>query len=372
MARPTSAHDSLISILSGADTSLRGRALRTTAAIAEPFYAAMMIARNAAFASGILRSTQLPRPTISVGNITTGGTGKTPVVIWLAAKLRDAGQHPAVLMRGYRLKAAGFSDEQQVLQRALPAISIEANPNRVRGAAAVLSQRSDLTIFILDDGFQHRRVRREFDLVLINATAPFGFGHVLPRGLLREPLVGLGRASAFIITRASFAGENQLNMIRAELARRNPTAPIYHSDHIHTALWSPAKKLRDSIDALRNERLYSVCGIGDPSAFGTQVSTLTSQHVGHRTFADHHAYTSADVERIIADAQAVDATRIVTTEKDWVKLATIESANRAQPEFAVLELGIRFHNDDESRLLAQVQSTIAKTTGAKKGCTVEG
>jgi len=370
--------DSLLKILSGADTSLRGRTLRCATAVVEPFYAGMMIARNAAITRNILRSAHLLPPTISVGNITTGGTGKTPVVSWLAARLRDAGEHPAVLMRGYRSNAAGFSDEQAVLERGLnstnasPAIPIEANPNRVAGAVAVLKRHGDVNIFILDDGFQHRRVRREFDLVLINATAPFGFGHVLPRGLLREPLGGLRRASAFLITRASLATDDQLNAIRSELSRRNAAAPIYHADHVQTALWSPMNQTRLPLDAIRDEAIYSVCGIGDPAAFHTQVGRLTSRHVAQRTFADHHAYTPADVDRIIADAHAANASRIVTTEKDWVKLAAIDAAQRAQPPFTVAELGIRFHGDDEARLLAQIQSTIAKTTGAKKGCTVEG
>lgn len=201
---PSSSHDFAARILSGQDRSLSVRSLRSLMAITEPIYSTAMLARNAAYDRGILQTRKLPRPTVSVGNITTGGTGKTPVVIWLANRLREAGRRPAVLLRGYRA-TAGFSDEQQVLNRNLnqnseSEIPVKANPNRIAGAAGVLHHHPNVDTFVLDDAFQHRKVHRNFDLVLINATDPFGYNHVLPRGLLREPLSGLGRATAFLLT----------------------------------------------------------------------------------------------------------------------------------------------------------------------------
>src|ERR1700722_16404745 len=197
-------HELAQEILSGSDGSLRGRVVRGLTAIAEPAYAAAMAGRNLAYSRGWFSSRRLPSATISVGNITTGGTGKTPVVRWLAGRLREAGKYPAVLLRGYRATTGGVSDEQQLLARGLTdAIPVIANPDRFAGAEQALGHNGKIDAFVLDDGFQHRKVKRDFDLVLINATEPFGFGHVLPRGLLREPMAGLRRADALLITRSS-------------------------------------------------------------------------------------------------------------------------------------------------------------------------
>src|SRR4051812_36636358 len=164
----------------------------------EPLYRAAVASRNRFY--DFAGQTRLPRPVISVGNITTGGTGKTPMVAWLATQLLEQGMHPAILLRGY--SRGGISDEQQMLQRQLPGVPVQANADRVEGARMVLGEHPEVDVFLLDDGFQHRRVARDFDLVLINAREPFGLGRVLPRGLLRESLDGLKRAHGFVITRA--------------------------------------------------------------------------------------------------------------------------------------------------------------------------
>ena len=236
MALPS--HEFAQEILSGSDRSLRGRVVRGLMAIAEPAFAAIVSGRNLAYSREWIGSRRLASPTISVGNITTGGTGKTPVVRWLASRLSEAGKHPAVLLRGYRSTAGGVSDEQQLLARGLTdAIPVIANPNRFGGAEQALRQNGKIDTFVLDDGFQHRKVKRDFDLVLVNATEPFGFGHVLPRGLLREPITGLQRADAFLITRSSQVEPADLAKIELTLRKYNPTAPIYRANHTHTGVW---------------------------------------------------------------------------------------------------------------------------------------
>lgn len=375
MPELTFSHDEMTAVLSGQDRSPRGRFLRAVTSVIEPFYASVMRARNAAYSQNMLIRTRLPRPTISVGNITTGGTGKTPVVQWLASRLRDAGRRPAVLMRGYKIDSIhDRSDEEMVLDSALnssgvqPPVPVEANPNRVAGAVAVLTKHPDTDVLLLDDGFQHRRVRRDFDLVLVNATAPFGFDHVLPRGLLREPLSGLRRASAFIITRSSLVDAGQLQSMRTVLSRFNPVANVLHADHVHTNVWTPATDDRQPIDAIRDQRVYAFYGVGDPSALHRQILETGCELVGRRVYKDHHPYTSADVDEIVTTATAVGASSIITTQKDWVKIREMPQARGSTPSMRVLELGIRFHNDDDQRLLSQIEQTI----GAKKGCTVEG
>src|SRR5205814_1694442 len=191
--------------------------------------------RNSSYSRGILRSARAARPVISVGNITTGGTGKTPVVRWLASRLRDQGKHVAILLRGYKSAGAAGSDERELLDRLLNAstsdnpVIVHANPDRVAGAAETLQKHPDVDVFVLDDGFQHRRLQRDFDLVLIDATNPFGFGHVLPRGLLREPLGGLGRASALLITRCDQVAHEALGQVEQKLKWFAPAAPVLHS-----------------------------------------------------------------------------------------------------------------------------------------------
>jgi tetraacyldisaccharide 4'-kinase len=356
-------HEFIADVLSGRDRSLRARALRLGTSIVEPFYATTMLARNDGYARGWFRSQSLPRPTISVGNITTGGTGKTPVVQWLAELLRSRGTRPAVLLRGYRSSTAGLSDEQQLLDRRLNTggslkVPVEANPNRAAGAAAALSRQREVDVFILDDAFQHRRVRRDFELVLISAMAPFGYGHVLPRGLLREPLSGLSRAAAFLITRCSLVDHNQLHAIEAELRHRNHVAPIYRADLVHTALWCPRDDTRLPIDALSAKPFLAFCGIGDPAAFDRQLRAFGEMYKGHVWFPDHHLYTEVDVRRVISEALLAGAERIVTTEKDWVKIAKMAATRGDGPHVCVLTLGIRFRDGDGERLLAQVSQAI--------------
>jgi tetraacyldisaccharide 4'-kinase len=325
--------------------------VRGLTAIAEPAYAVAMAGRNLAYSRGWLASRRLAAPTVSVGNITTGGTGKTPVVRWLAGQLLEAGKSPAVLLRGYRATAGGVSDEQQLLARGLAdAISVVANPNRFAGAEQAIRENGKIDTFVLDDGFQHRKVKRDFDLVLINATEPFGFGHVLPRGLLREPMAGLRRADALLITRSSQVDAAAMAKIESTLKKYNPTSLIYRADHVHTAIWMAGSGQR--LQIATEERCFVFCGIADPRAFTAQLPNC----VGHQWFSDHHDYTADDLQGIVAQAAAAGAQRILTTEKDWVKIAALPSAG----EIGVVEMEIRFAGDDEQRLLGQIREKLER------------
>src|SRR5580658_2492398 len=176
-------------IMGGEDSSPGAIALRTAAAIAEPFYAAATDLRNRLYDWSILKTHPLGRPTVSVGNLTTGGTGKTPIVQWMTRRLLAEGHKPAILMRGYKSTANGGSDERALLET--PQIPVIADPDRRGGAIMALRQHPGTTVFVLDDGMQHRRAARDFELVLIHAAHPWGYGHVFPRGLLRESINGV-------------------------------------------------------------------------------------------------------------------------------------------------------------------------------------
>ncbi len=224
-------------VLSGEERGLGAASLRALTAIAEPFYSLAMMGRNLVYDRGLLKIHPLPRPTISIGNLTTGGTGKTPVVRWLSEHLIARGLRPAVLLRGYRDDKTGGSDEANLLAEALGDRGIVvADRNRDAGARLAMAGAQPPDVFLLDDAFQHRRVARDFDLVLIDATQPFGYGHVLPRGLMREPLRGLRRADAIVITRSDQISAQQLDALQADLRQTCKLVPIYLARHVNTAL----------------------------------------------------------------------------------------------------------------------------------------
>lgn len=356
-----------LSILEGSDRSLVASLLRLGIAAVEPGYAAAMRVRNWMFDTGLKRAIPLGRPTISIGNLTTGGTGKTPVVRWLAERLRDAGQRPAVLMRGYGATAGTSGDEQRELDRALNPpgtainIPIHANPSRVTGAAAVLHTLPDVTVFLLDDGFQHRRAARNFDLVLVSATAPFGFGHVLPRGLLREPASGLARASAILVTHQSEIEPAALHALHSQLKRLS-TAPLFLCDHAPAWLRAEPSGEMKPVASLATGSPLLVAGIGDPAAFGQAMDSAAGRVLPHRWFADHHAYTPADIEGIRQLVASKHCDRVVTTEKDWSKLASLPPGGLP---FEVVQLSVAFAAGDAEALLANIAAAIANPAPAR-------
>ena len=333
--------------------------------MAEPLYASGALLRNRLFDTGLRKSHRLSRDTISVGNITMGGTGKTPVVRWLAQRLREAGWHVAVLSRGYKAGPNGLGDEQRMLDRALNSsveqhrVSIIANPDRVAGAAEALRVRPETDVFLLDDAFQHRRVARDLDIVLISATNPFGYGHVLPRGMLREPLRGLRRASAFVLTHADQVDEGDLSRMGQVIRLHNDSAPIYRAVHAHAALRSEGVPLSapadHSLGDLSGRSWFAFCGIGDPQTFLRQLERAGGSSAGHRWFADHHRYSEQDMLSLRREAAAAGADLLITTEKDWATLSILSTAAaEGQPPIWRVDLEIRFVGEDERRLLEQV------------------
>jgi tetraacyldisaccharide 4'-kinase len=348
-------------VISGEDKSFVAKIVRSCGTVIEPCYSTAMRLRNLFYDYGIFRASNLGRFTISVGNITTGGTGKTPVVKWLADQLRQIGKHPAILLRGYGTESSPLSDEAQLLDKSLnvdskPRILVEANPSRVQASLDVLCRFPATDVFVLDDGFQHRRAKRDFNLVLISATLPFGFEHVLPRGLLREPLSGLARADAFLITRCSLVSAEAVGEIDAFIRGRYPDKPIYHSDHVHSELWMPASGERSAIGSIIDQKIFLAAGIGDPAAFEKQLRSIGCKIVGSRWFSDHHGFTEPDIESVMNAAKQVGADLIVTTEKDWVKMDGKVSIS-AIP-IGVAKLEIQFREDDGQKLMSRVEERI--------------
>jgi tetraacyldisaccharide 4'-kinase len=339
-------------------------ALRGLLRIAETPYAALMRLRNKLYDLGTLRSHRVAPAVISVGNITAGGTGKTPTVVWLASSLRAAGFRPAVLLRGYGSSPGAPSDEATLLDEQLnPAegggvsirIPIVAAPDRVASAKRAIVDHPHVNLLILDDGFQHRRLARNFDLLLIDATNPFGFDHVHPRGLLREPLAGLRRAHAFIISRADLVPSSRISEIDEVLRAHNPTAPVYRARHVLTSL----KDQDDTpfpLTHLAGHRFLAAAAIGNPAAFDKQLKALPGKYSGHHWLPDHHDYKSEDLTHLYQLAVEVNADFILTTEKDWTKLRRIFPTGQL-PIFRV-QLAIEFDGQGESGLLQFIRAQL--------------
>ncbi len=337
-----------LKLISGETRGPIASAARGVLSLAEIPYRMAMRGRNRRYDR---RASSPNRDTVSVGNITAGGTGKTPVVEWLSRQLQQAGHHPAILMRGYSKSGDTFSDEQAMLAAALPGVEVIAHPDRLEGANIARDQRPETTCFILDDGFQHRRFARDFDLVLINANQPFGFGHVHPRGLLREPLDGLKRASAILITHASEVSPEEL-LRTQESIRRYTSAPIFHCDHINGEIVSSTGETRE-INDLATIPFYVFAGIGQPQSLVRSLQRYVSAYKGRRLFDDHHQYTAADVEELCATCRNLGAAALLTTEKDWVKLKPLWN-QAASPTLYRLRLQIRFWEEEERPLLSLI------------------
>lgn len=355
-------------VMGGEDRSLAGRALRLATAIAEPGYAGVVRARNAMYDRGLLQAARAGRPVISVGNLTTGGTGKTPVVRWLATRLREQGRRPTVLLRGYTVGNSVDSDERELLSFYLndgrgERVPVEADASRVEGARRVVRERPETGVIVLDDGFQHRKLARDFDLVLINAADPFGFGRVLPRGMLREPLSGLRRAHAVLVTRADQVPDDRLTEIERVIRRYSTSIPIYRAAHAHLGLRSatcPTSEPPDTpLEELGRRRFFAFAGIGNPQSLEQQLRRQPpAAFAGRLWFPDHHDYAQADLDRVRSLARAAGAEVLLTTEKDWMKVSRLPGAGRSDPPIYRVEVEVRFFDTDEDRLLSQILGVI--------------
>ncbi len=284
-------------------------------------YTVAVTLRNWLFDWGWKKSFPPGVPVVSVGNLTTGGTGKTPMVAFLANWFQDQNIKPAILSRGYHSLDGQANDEKLVLDQLCPGILHLQNPNRVASAKTAIQEHQS-QVLVLDDGFQHRRLKRDLDLVLIDATCPFGYEAILPRGLLREPRSSLKRADFVIITRADQVEDEQREQIRSTIRKYHPTVPIGEVAFAPTRLVNAHGETCD-FSALKNQPATAFCGIGNPMAFRQTLGLcgVTVEDAGFQTFADHHHYTAKELETLGQLAKDRNATAVLTTQKDLVKIS---------------------------------------------------
>lgn len=276
------------------------------------------------YTSGAVQAKRLDGVVISVGNLTVGGTGKTPMVLWIAERLVAEGKRTGILTRGYRGTStnstgphgagSSTSDEVQLLRGRLgPQVALGVGADRFAKGQELLRQ--GVNWFVLDDGFQHLQIARDANIVLIDATDPFGGGRVLPAGHLREPRSSLSRADIIVITRS-----NHSPAVEAVI-RRHSQAPIFYAQ-------TKLEGIRSFFDGEWGGHLppeagrefFVFCGIGNPSAFVTDLRRWGFKVVGQKFFRDHHRYLPADEDAITREAMAAGATALVCTEKDIYKV----------------------------------------------------
>lgn len=265
--------------------------------------------RNTLYDLGWLPALRLPVPVLSVGNIAAGGTGKTPVVRFLATLLAERGERPAILMRGYRGDGAANDEARTVVE-----CPVVCDADRVRGGHHAIADGA--TCLILDDGFQHRRLHRDLDLVLIDATRPLPM--LLPLGHGREPASALARASAVILTRGELVDDATRKRLAIHLAR--PGRPLIHLEEREAWLTDARGDGRQEASTLAGRAVLLASGLGNPQGFERSALRHGWEVLASWRFPDHHHYDARDAAQLLAGARRLDATLVVTA-KDAVKLA---------------------------------------------------
>ena len=296
--------------------------------------------RNRAFDTSHRQIHRVDVPVISVGNLTVGGTGKTPMVEWLAKWFRERDVRVCLISRGYGAEAGARNDEALELEQKLPDVPHLQNPDRVAAARTAVEE-FETELLLLDDGFQHRRIHRDLDIVLLDALEPFGYDSLLPRGLLREPVSSLARADVVALSRADAVDERWRAEIREVAMRHAPNAIWIELTHQpHQFLDSQGNIA--TIDSLCGRPIAAFCGIGNPAGFRHTLEACGLEVVAFRDFPDHHSYTEADITSLAE--LACNAKSLVCTHKDLVKILVSEVA--AIPLWAV-QIGLSIEEGQE-------------------------
>jgi len=265
-------------------------------------------------------------PVISIGNLTTGGTGKTPLVIWITRFLKNQDLRVAVISRGYGADNSNPSDtrndEAKEMELRLPNVPQLQDPDRYR-VATIAVEKLKSQVILLDDGFQHRQLWRDLDIVLIDGINPFGYDRLLPRGLLREPLSSLQRADVIVLTRCNLVSNEKKTAIFERIKRHATNALLVQAGTSPTG-WRQFDGQEFPLKHLRGREVFGFCGIGNPDGFRQTLQRLQMEPKHFQVFADHHHYTSAELAKIAESARQTGASALVCTHKDLVKVGCNE------------------------------------------------
>jgi len=300
-------------------------------------YRGALAVRDRAYRWGVLHTGRLSCPVVSVGNLTLGGSGKTPTVETVVRTLQELGHEPAavpaVVSRGYGRSTRGVhvisdrdgvkvdvraaGDEPLLLAERLPGVPVVVGENRYEAARTALT-RCGATAIVLDDGFQHRSLAKDLEIVVVQGAAPWGNARVFPRGMLREPLSALARAHVLLVTNP--AGADTAETVTRTLRRFNATAVVLTAHYQLQDAVETRTGRRVPIGELAGRRLMAFAGLGSPQAFADTLDGAGIRRVGFAEFPDHHWFTARDLDELVRDGRAGSAQGLVTTEKDWVRL----------------------------------------------------
>ncbi len=345
--------------------------LRMFATLVAWSYDKLTALRNILFDSGVLKVRQLSCPVISVGNLAVGGTGKTPMVVWLAEFLSEEGWRVGVVSRGYKgeetksvlvvsdgrniLAGSDISgDEPQLLARRLPGIPVLCSAKRALAAEAAVEQ-FRCEVVILDDGFQHRFVARNLDVVMLDSQYPFGDGSLFPRGILREQTTALTRAQVLVLSR--FDGSEQAEQSHKNLVGQWPDKTVVTAAHRATRLFGATTQRELPLSSVKNKRLAAFAGIGRPDDFFRTVRNLGADLVHTTALPDHHPLTIELLASLVGEASAQKPELWLTTEKDWVRLPS-----DLPDSMELLILAVEIDLDGDSSLLKTVVQESLRTS----------
>ncbi len=335
-----------LDIINGPHNGLPAALARTMLTLLTLPYALALGLRNLLYDLGILRSYHAALPVVCVGNIACGGTGKTPTVIALVKMLQTLGHRPAILTRGYKGSPDKPADEVLLFNRALPHVPVIVNPDRL-AAARTAAKQFDIDVLLMDDGFGHRRLHRNLDIVLL--AEPLQNLRLLPRGLYREPASSLKRADIIIRTYGQ-TGDSKDNYSRREAV----------------GLVSATKQM--SLDQLQGKKVLAFCAIANPDSFQYTLTQAGAKLSAHKHYPDHHRYCQQDLDDLAHLARRSDCSIAVTTMKDWVKIQhdKLTWPNQADCPLHALDIEMTFSPQTQQLLQAKLQGLFSpqSTNGA--------
>jgi tetraacyldisaccharide 4'-kinase len=337
-------------------------------------YRIALATRECAYRLRLLGTGRLPCPVVSVGNITVGGSGKTPMVEQVALCLRELGATPAIVSRGYgrdtrgvaivadrdgpRLPPRAAGDEPVLLADHLPGIPVVVGENRFE-AGQVAVHRCGATAIVLDDGFQHRTLRKDLEILVVNGSAPWGNRRLFPRGPLREPLSALERADLVVVTNPRTAADTEA--ATGTIVRHNRRAPVLIASYQLIGAFATQEGRDLPPDALAGRRLVAFAGLGWPRGFA---DTLEAARVGVADlveYPDHHWFAQRDLEELADHARTVGAEGLITTEKDWIRLRSL-----TLPSVPVHVLRVQLQIDAQRERLLQILDRMLAGTAARR------
>lgn len=326
------------------------------------------------YRTGLRKKRRLRVPVVSVGNLTFGGTGKTPAVETLCRIIQAGGRKPAIISRGHGGRARGCivvsdgeslmcgsdeaGDEPVQLARSLPGVPVVVGRDR-RAAGDLVCTRFRPDLVVLDDGMQYWQLERDLEIAVLDARRPFGSGLVMPAGDLREPAGGLGRADILLVNVSSGLDQKAYNSLVSRLSRIAPRATIFRCRREPVDVVTAGGNESIGLHRIRRLRVFAFCGIGDPNAFVDSLESLGVDLVGAMGFPDHHRYSQSDIERIRRESNDAAAQIVITTEKDVARLGGRVSEI---PELCILK--VKLEIEEVGRFAQYVSERTNRTHSA--------